>query len=174
VMGALRSAGSFRQVLAITSLDLALAKLILESLTLVLFALIVFGLLAFGGLAGRPHDLSMLIAAVLTIFAMAFGVGLVNGVLTRMFKPWALFYSIFARSMLFFSGVFYVPAQLPAELRWYLAFNPLLQGLEWFRLAWFAGYPAPDLDLGYLAGWAVVPLMLGLALDRAVGRRLAL
>ncbi len=174
VMGAVRSGKAFNKVQTVGFLDIALAKGLLEYLTLILFGTVVFVVLGFFGQSAVPHLPIELINSVLVIGLMGFGVGLVNGVLTKIFKFYALVYSIFARSMLFLSGVFYVPATLPAVAREYLSYNPLLHGIEWFRLGFFESYPAVDLDRGYLGGWVLGSITLGLVMLKACEAKLKL
>lgn len=172
VMGAVRSGKSYNKVQTVGFFDIALARGLLEYLTLIIFGVTVFAVLAFLGNAGIPHLAVELIKSVLVIGLIAFGIGLVNGVLTKIFKFYALVYSIFARSMLFLSGVFYVPATLPAIARDYLSYNPLLHGIEWFRLGFFGNYPAVDLDRGYLMAWMIGSVTLGLVMLKACEGRL--
>lgn len=167
VMGAVRTGKAYNKVQTVGFLDVALARGFLEYMTLIIFGVSVFAVLGFFGHSAIPHLPVELIKAVLVIGLIAFGIGLVNGVLSKLFKFYALIYSIFARSMLFLSGVFYVPATLPALAREYLSYNPLLHGLEWFRLGFFGNYPAVDLDRGYLMAWLIGSITLGLVLLRA-------
>ncbi len=172
VMGVVRSGRAYAKVQTVGFLDQALAKGLLEFLTLILFGTLVFSLLVFFDQPAVPQRPLDLILSVLMLGVVAFGVGLINGVLTKIFKLYALLYSIFARSMLFLSGVFYVPATLPAIARQYLAWNPLLHGLEWFRIGFFESYPAVDLDRAYLGAWALGTVTLGVVLVRACDGKL--
>lgn len=172
VMGVVRSGRAYARVQTVGFLDQAIARGLLEFLTLILFGSVVFSVLVFFGQPAVPQGPLDLIASVLVLGIVAFGVGLINGVLTKIFKLYALLFSIFARSMLFLSGVFYVPATLPAIARDYLAWNPLLHGIEWFRIGFFETYPAVDLDRSYLGAWALGTVALGLVLIRACDGKL--
>lgn len=172
IISAIRSGRAFNKVQTVGFLDLAVARAILEFFTLMIFGIAVFAVLAFFGEPAIPQNLPDVIYAVLTLAVTAFGFGLINGVLTKIFKLYALVYSLFARGMLFFSGVFYVVATLPPLARYYLSYNPILHGIEWFRLGFFETYPAIDLDRGYLAAWAIGTVTLGLVMIKACERRL--
>lgn len=172
IISAIRSGRAFNKVQTVSFLDLAVARAVLEFLTLVIFGVAVFALLAFFGEPAIPQNLLDVINAVLIMAITAFGFGLINGVLTKLFKVYALIYSLFSRGMLFFSGVFYVVANLPPLARHYLSYNPLLHGIEWFRLGFFVTYPAIDLDRGYLAAWAVGTVTLGIVMIKACESRL--
>ena len=172
VMGALRSGKVYGRVQTVSFLDLAIAKGTLEFLTLIFFGTVVFTLLAAFGHPAIPHQPDELILATTALGACAFGLGLVNGVLAKMSRVYALIYSIVARSMLFFSGVFYVPATLPGTAREWLSWNPILHCIEWFRLGFFPSYPAIDLDRGYLCACALALTTLGLVLMRVFDGKL--
>ncbi len=172
IISAIRSGRAFNKIQTVGFLDLAVARAILEFFTLMIFGIAVFAVLAFFGEPAIPQNLPDVIYAVLTLAVTAFGFGLINGVLTKIFKLYALVYSLFARGMLFFSGVFYVVATLPPLARNYLSYNPLLHGIEWFRLGFFETYPAIDLDRSYLAAWAIGTVTLGLVMIKACEGRL--
>ena len=172
IIGAIRSGRTFNKVQTVGFLDLAVARAILEFFTIVIFGIAVFAVLAFFGEPAIPQNLPYVIYAVLTLAITGFGFGLINGVLIKIFKLYALVYSLFARGMLFFSGVFYVVATLPPLARYYLSYNPILHGIEWFRLGFFETYPAIDLDRGYLAAWAIGTVTLGLIMVKASERKL--
>jgi capsular polysaccharide transport system permease protein len=67
--------------------------------------------------------------------------------------------------MYFLSGVMFSPAMLPPAARDWLLLNPVMHGLEALRAAFFPGYHrAAGVDLGYLAAFALLSLLFGLAL----------
>jgi capsular polysaccharide transport system permease protein len=57
-------------------------------------------------------------------------------------------------------------------LRAGLVLNPLLSGVTWFRLGFFPRFPTHSFSLGYLVAWAVVSLIIGLALEFWLGDRI--
>jgi capsular polysaccharide transport system permease protein len=67
--------------------------------------------------------------------------------------------------MYFMSGVMFSPAMLPPVARELLLLNPVMHGLEEMRAAFFPGYHrAAGVDLGYLAAFAFLSFLFGLAL----------
>lgn len=172
ISGAVRNGGLYKRVPTINYLDQAFAKGILELLTLVLFGSLVFCTLVFFDVPAVPQAPVNLILAILAITALAFGVALFNGVLSSLFKLWASIYSIVSRSMIFFSGVFYIPATLPPQARYYLEFNPMLHGVEWFRHGVYGNYPVNSLDVPYLLGWVLGSWAMGLMLLAALKERM--
>ena len=74
--------------------------------------------------------------------------------------------------MLHNTGIFYVPGMMPDWVREGLAWNPVLQAVDWFRSSFFADYTPHWLDRGYLLAAGGVALSAGMALERALRRRL--
>jgi capsular polysaccharide transport system permease protein len=70
------------------------------------------------------------------------------------------------------SGIYFVPHALPEVLRYPLSFNPIVHGIEWLRSAYYEGYGNSYLDKGYMIGWALACLCLGLLLERLVRGKL--
>jgi capsular polysaccharide transport system permease protein len=173
VMHAIRGYRSFARVSTVTPLDLAAARGLLEFLTLLIFAAAVMLLLSMRGEAGWPARPERLAQVVMLIGLTAFGVGLANGVLSDMFRTYGLVYSIFARSALFFSAVFYVPSFLPEQARYYLWFNPVLHAVEWFRTGIYPTYPTLVLSEVYLMGWAIASITIGMLLVGTARSRLS-
>ncbi len=62
---------------------------------------------------------------------------------------------------------------MPGWVRQILVWNPVLQAIDWFRSACFAGYQPHWLDRTYLAAVAIVTLLAGFALERAMRRRIS-
>jgi len=75
--------------------------------------------------------------------------------------------------MLHKTGIFFVPGMMPDWAREVLVCNPLLHAIDWFRTGFFSGYEPPWLDRSYLVILAVVAVLAGLALERALRRRLS-
>ena len=61
---------------------------------------------------------------------------------------------------------------MPGWIRGILVWNPLLHGIDWFRASFFADYEPFWLDRLYLTMTAGLTLLAGLALERALRRRL--
>ena len=101
------------------------------------------------------------------------GCGYINAVLTVFFRSWDKTYSQLTRILYFISGIFYVPAMMPDWARDTLAWNPLLHAIDWFRAGFFQSYQPHWLDRSYLVGLAILALLGGLALERALRRKLS-
>jgi capsular polysaccharide transport system permease protein len=64
------------------------------------------------------------------------------------------------------SGIVFVPDALPEKARYWLSFNPALQGVEWMRSAYYEGFGAGVLDKTYMLCFAASALFLGMLLER--------
>jgi capsular polysaccharide transport system permease protein len=132
-------------------------------------------LVGFGaiGLKAMPDDLWGPSLALLTTAAFGFGCGCVNAIVTVFWRSWDKVYGQLTRILYFVSGIFYVPAMMPDWARDTLAWNPLLHAIDWFRAGFFQGYQPHWLDRSYLVGLAIVALLAGLGLERALRRKLS-
>lgn len=171
--GAIRASGLVRALAPIQPLDIMLARALLETLTLLFVAVLLFSFIyATGVKEAIPIRPLLAIEGFAATAFLAIAFGLINGVIGAFFRLWAVFYGVASRSLIFLSGVFFVPDFMPPPIRAVLAWNPLLHGLEWFRSGFYLTYPTLTLDKGYILGFAVVSLLIGLALERVFRARL--
>lgn len=166
--------GPLLQLPPVTASDVIAARGLLEIATDLVVAAIL--LAAFGalGVATMPRDLWGPAMALLATAALGCGFGYVNAVLTVFFRSWEKTYGQFTRVLYFISGIFYVPGMMPDWARDTLAWNPLLQAIDWFRVGFFEGYRPHWLDRSYLVVLAIVALLAGLGLERGLRRRLSI
>ncbi len=61
---------------------------------------------------------------------------------------------------------------MPGPIRAVLAYNPVLQAIEWFRSGFYAFYEPHWLDRQYVVLWALGALLTGLAAERALRHRM--
>ena len=160
------------QLPLVTTLDLVIARGLVEFVTDTLVAVIL--LLGFGafGLHAQPHDLFGVAAALFASWLFGCGWGVINAVVNRFVKSWDKVWVQLTRALYFASGIFYVPAMMPDWIRGILVWNPVLQAVEWFRSSFFQGYEPHWLDRSYLAALALLTLLLGLGLERCLRPRL--
>lgn len=161
------------QLPPVTTFDVIAARGLLEVATDIVVAVILLAGFGAIGLAAMPDDLWGPATALLVTAALGCGVGYVNAVLTVFFRSWEKAYNQLTRVLYFVSGIFYVPAMMPGWARDALAWNPLLQAIDWFRAGFFAGYEPHWLDRSYLVILAILALLAGFALERGWRRRLS-
>ncbi|MEL6264432.1 MAG: hypothetical protein AAFR52_02120 [Pseudomonadota bacterium] len=111
-----------------------------------------------------PVAPATVLAALVLAALFGFGLGLIRGWGERFAPIVTRSLNLAARSLIFISGVFYMPAYLPPFLRDWLAWNPVLQAVELLRRGFYGpDYPAL-LDLRYLVLAVLSTLALGVAL----------
>ena len=161
------------QLPPVTTFDVIAARGLLEIITDVIVAVVLLAVFAAIGLAAMPDDLWSPAMALLATAAFGCGFGYLNAVLTVFWRSWEKAYGQAIRVLYFISGIFYVPAMMPDWARDTLAWNPLLQAIDWFRAGFFANYRPHWLDRPYLAMVAILALLGGLGLERGLRRRLS-
>ncbi len=166
LMASTRSSSSLLQLPAIRITDAVTARALLHLVTEVLVGIVIFTLAAVLGEQGLPADFLMAAAAVLGLWALATGIGICNMVICEYWSSWETIYAAIVRLLYFASGLYYSPISMPASLRDILLWNPVLQGIEWFRAGFYANYEPHWLDVSYLLSWSVGALLLGLLLER--------
>lgn len=164
--------GALLQLPLVDTFDVILARGLLELATDVLVAAILLAGFGAVGLGALPHDFGGVAASVAVVWLLACGFGFVNAVVNAFFKSWDKIWAQLTRILYFCSGIFYVPGMMPDWIRDLLAWNPVLQAVDWFRASFFADYQPHWLDRPYLAAAAVVVLLVGLSLERGLRRRL--
>lgn len=128
------------------------------------------GMWFYGIDAAWPADILECLKPLFLFVILGIGIGLINSAISRQFVYWSLMYARVSRRLIFLSGAFYVVDLLPYFIRNVLVWNPLVHGIEWFRLGLYGRYPIHTLSKDYLIGWAVGTLFLGLVLHRATIR----
>jgi ABC-type polysaccharide/polyol phosphate export permease/predicted TPR repeat methyltransferase len=164
--------GSLLQLPPVTTADVIVARGILEFVTdLIVAVLLLSGFTAFG-LGAMPHDMLAAGLALVAIWLFGCGCGFLNAVVSAFWKSWDKIWVQLVRLLYFCSGIFYVPAMMPPQVRDALAWNPILQAVDWFRAGFFVQYAPHWLDRGYLLTAAIVVLGTGVAVERSLRRQL--
>ena len=115
-----------------------------------------------------PRSIVELAYAFGATVLLGLGLGLLNGVIALAFPPWFTGYSLIVITTWTTAGVFFVPDALPNGIRDVVAYQPVLQCVEWTRQAYYEGYGNLVLDRGYVIGFGLVTVFLGLLLERAM------
>jgi ABC-type polysaccharide/polyol phosphate export permease/Flp pilus assembly protein TadD len=170
---AIPSNGSLLQLPLVTKFDVVLARGIVEVVTDLVVALILLSGFCALGFAGAPDDVWNACLALVAIATLGWGTGFVNAVIAQRARSWDKIWVQAMRVLYFASGIFYAPAMMPDWVRHILVWNPVLQAIDWFRSACFAGYQPHWLDRTYLTGTAIASLLAGFALERAMRRRIS-
>jgi ABC-type polysaccharide/polyol phosphate export permease/Flp pilus assembly protein TadD len=169
---AVTSNGSLLQLPLVTTFDVIIARGLLELVTDLLVAIILLAGFGALGLGTMPDNFAGLFASIAAAWAFGCGCGFINAVINRFCKSWDKIWAQLTRLLYFCSGIFYVPGMMPDWIRDILAWNPVLHAVDWFRSSFFVDYEPHWLDRTFLVTVAGVTLLAGLALERALRRRL--
>ncbi len=173
MMHGVTSNGPLLQLPLVTPFDVILSRGLLEFATdIVVAAILLAGFAAFG-LPAMPDNVWGIASALIVTALLGCGVGFVNAVLQTLFRSWDKLWNNATRLLYFFSGIFYVPGMMPDWARHILAWNPLLHAIDWFRAAFFSAYQPHWLDRSYLTICAILALVSGLCIERALRSQLS-
>ena len=150
----------------IQQIDAILARVILEvaSWLVIVTLVMTFVIVVLDG--PLPNNIPRVALAASLVILMAFGIGLINAVIRRKYVAWGIMYNVATSPLLFISCVFYTLESIPSEYRWYLAWNPLVHGVEGIRMGYYLNYRSSALDLNYLLWVGVITTFVGLFLER--------
>ena len=146
-------------------MDLLLAAAILETLSscVTILALAIF--LSAIGVDFVPAQPAQAVWALVVSLMLGFGYGIFNALIVIALPYWMTGATLIYILLYMISGVFFVPEALPVSIRYYLAFNPILQVIEWMRSAYYDGY-GQLLDKEYAVSYAVILIVSGLIIER--------
>jgi len=157
----------------VTPIDLIVGRAILEmATTLVAFVLLIVLFSAIGGPVKIADPLGVVVwLAVLGL--LGFGAGAAFGALAPLFPSvQQLVPTILIRPLFFISGLFFTAEMIPENIREYALLNPLLNLTELVREAFFQGFESPYADVPYVVLFTLVVVFLGLAIQRALLKRI--
>ncbi len=173
IMSAIRVAYPLQPLGVVTVVDVAIAQLVVETLTVMIIGMALFYAAIELDIPGAvPQDPIQLGISTGVMALTAFGVGLFNAAVALHFTFYRMIWTLIARSLIFFSNVFFVADFLPAYVRDWLWWNPLLHGVIWFRTGVYQFYPHLTLSYAYALYWCLGAVLIGLAAQRVLHRQI--
>lgn len=153
--------------------DIVFARAYLEIIGTVASLVLIFVVFVTLGEDPWPRDPYQAAYAFLAMVALAVGMGTIVSVVAMIWPFMVTAYALSLIVVYIVSGGLFVPSFLPGAISDWLAWNPVTQGIEWMRSAYYEGYPTQLLDKAYMLSWAGGSIFVGLALERiARGRAL--
>ena len=145
--------------------DTVLVRCFLEGLILS-FILVIFILLGQLLAVRLVPDFPLQVLWIwLLMWGLGLGVGLVLSVISRFAPEINRILSLMTMPLMILSGVMLPIYNFPHWLQQYLLYNPIVHGVESFRLAFFEHYyTLSAINLNYLFYWVLGSITLGLAL----------
>jgi capsular polysaccharide transport system permease protein len=161
---------TYRQVRPV---DTVLARAGMEGFLMVLVVIIVFSGAGLFGVSVIPDDPLAVLEAMFGMWLIGLGFALMLSVIQDLVPELGKIINIFLMPLYICSGVILPISSVPQPYRDWLIFNPLLHGVEAARLGFSPYYHAiPELSIGYIYGFALVCLFLGLSLQVRFTNRL--
>ncbi len=157
----------------VKQIDTLLARALLEVATCLFTAGLILAVIVVAMRQPMPVHLEAMAAGIALLVLLGFGQGTINAVIGSYFTSWRQIEAVISRPMFVLSGVFFVPDRMPPKVVSYLAWNPVVHGIEMVRYGYYPDYRSPTLDVGYLFFWALGLTVVGLAAERAMRIRSA-
>jgi capsular polysaccharide transport system permease protein len=150
----------------VSVMDVFLGRALVEFATWITVTVIIIGGLIVFGAAPLPHSVLIMGAALLLLFGIGFGIGVLMGIASQFAPSLDSLLSIPLRLLYFVSAAFFLPDMLPPAVRDILAWNPVLQGITLFRIGYYNNYSSHVLDIKYLIIWSAVSVLAAFLVER--------
>lgn len=146
--------------------DIVFARSLLELLITLGTSLVIFPGLFWLGYSFHWNDTLQVVAVLVCLFTMSFGVGLMLCVLGPMWQEAKKVVPVLIRPFFFISGIFFSVATIPEAVRPLALLNPLLHFTELMRGAMFQEFEAEGASFAYVFFWSIGCLLVGLWIYR--------
>jgi capsular polysaccharide transport system permease protein len=154
--------------------DMLLARGILEGSTNTVVNIIGFTLIyIFDTKMALPGAPLYVIESMVLMLMLGLGVSFIMSVFCVFFPTLMYLWRAVSVVLMLVSGTYKVADTLPPAIRDVLWWNPVSHGIELFRLGFYPTYPDIFISVPYLTTCACGSLVVGLALERVMRRRIA-
>ncbi|QUS58862.1 ABC transporter permease [Pseudovibrio brasiliensis] len=161
LMTAVNSSKGLLSYPLVNQTDILISKYILILLTYLVILIVFFSTIIWTDDAPFPVHIEECALAFFMLTLLGLGAGVTNAVLFRLWPTWKQLEAIISRPLFFLSGIFYVPSDFPTNIVKLLAWNPILHGVEWFRVGYYGNYHSVVLDKSYLIIWITTLILVG-------------
>lgn len=152
--------------------DIVVARVIVEVIKGFTCLMVVMAILTALGENVIPADPVVAIYAYTAATLLGIGIGIVNVAIVSFFPAWILGYVIPMLILYLTCGIAFVPHLMPDQIYEILKWSPIVQIVEWTRLAYDPGLPV-EVDYLYVLMWGMGSIAFGLVLERFVVRKFA-
>lgn len=161
---------TYRQVLPV---DTVLVRALLEAVLFLASALFLFGGLGLMGYDVIPHDFLQVMLAFAALWLAGIGLGLIFSVTSELYPQSGKIVGLLFRPLYFLSGIMYPASAIPPQYHSWFLMNPFVHGIESVRTGFFPQYHTIlGVSVGYLLGFAIFTVCMGLALHVRYATRL--
>ena len=152
--------------------DAFLARFMLEAvISFVVLTALLLGAWWFGYEVVLVDSIKFIILYLLLSF-LAFGLGLIFGVINTLYPEPGKFIPVILRPLMFISGTFFSINELPDAAHNFLLWNPLIHTFELMRSCFASSYNVSLVSMEYLAMCTLVAMSLGMLMFRANWRKM--
>lgn len=153
----------YRQVLPV---DTVLVRAALETFLGLIIAVILAAAIALLGHDVLPHEPLLALASYIGVLLCGLGLGLVLSAACELISELGNIADMLFTPLYFLTGVIFPLTAIPPQYREWVFYNPFAHGIELLRSGFFPLYhAAPETNLSFLYGFALVSITLGLALQ---------
>ena len=157
---------------AVTFVDAIAARFLLNLLTELLVIYLVFLAILSLFETRALLDLTQIAGSLALTALFALGVGTANAYLFMRFPVWHVFWALINRPLFVISGVFFIYDKLPALLKEWLWFNPLVHIVGMMRKGFYPTYDNHYVSVVFVVGVSLGLLLFGLLMLSANGKKL--
>jgi ABC-type polysaccharide/polyol phosphate export permease/predicted Zn-dependent protease len=169
---AVKAQRQLMQIPTVAPSDVVVAKFIVEHFTSAVIFLMFCGLFAVFGVDPLPVSIPHVFLAVLLTSMLGFGLGMFCAALFEFGAMVEHVAGLIVRFLYFVSGIFYVPAAMPVDVRNIIAYNPFLHIIDCMRVGFFRSYSPEWMDIGYAAKCSLFALVVGMTAVTIMSRRM--
>lgn len=155
----------------VRNMDTVWARILLETVTGLVSMLLLIALFAHLDVPVTPEDLLQYMLGFISIILLGAGFGVLNAAISPILKWWMIVFAWFTKFQYFFCGIFFVPDFMPPGAREFVSWNPVAHSIIWIRESFYPGYNSIVLSKPFPIVTAVILIILGLAIERILRRR---
>jgi capsular polysaccharide transport system permease protein len=157
---------------AVTYVDALTARFLVNLFTeLFVFYIVIVGILMIYD-TRAVVDMGYIALSLSLTALFGLGVGTMNAYLFMRWHIWHVAWSIISRPLFIISGAFFMYDKLPAMLKDWLWYNPLIQTVGLMRRGFYPTYDEQYVNVPYVAGVSLALILAGLWLLHGSIKRL--
>jgi capsular polysaccharide transport system permease protein len=157
---------------AVKTLDIVMARVIVEILGAGMVFAIIYATLAAVGVDFFPVHAPTAFYGMAIGLLLGVGLGIIIALLSKIAPMWSVVGFLFLLVQWGISGIFFVPSHIPEIVRDILWYNPVMHSVALFRAGYYEGYAADWLDVGYAVKCGFGLLFVAMSVERIIRGRI--
>lgn len=152
-------------------LDIVISRVLIEFVSISVVFIFCVALAYYLGIEIKIDSFLQLVAATALVVLLAAGVGMINVAIMHSMPSYSNIYAALSRPLYFMSGIFFTMDFLSPEVLFYLAYNPLLNMVEWFRSGFYTSFNSSLYDVEYTISVTLIIFLIGMIVERATSKK---